>query len=364
MRGNARIRAAALGFSLIQACAAAHDVPDDASSGTPGGAVADGRHTASGAPGLSGTAGAAPAPAAAPDGSATAGAPPADITFELSGHVDAGQELQNCLSVQLPSDRGVIAVHSAESHFTPGSHHFLVYRTGRQALNQGEDVPHECTPAEEAIHFDGTFYEVQAPDSRRDLPPGIAHLFQPGEVLLLTSHYLNTTEDDLDCHVSFTLHTMDAADVQQEAGSIFFYNPLISIPPSSRVTVTRTCPITSDIHLALLWSHMHWRGVDFVASSDDPATQDAEPALYTTTQWDEPPARQFPFDPPVTLHAGSSLTYSCTYVNESDQTVVAGQSASTNEMCILHGMYWPRIDPATEECFSGSSTTGDSEPLQ
>ena len=282
--------------------------------------------------------------------------------MELSGHIDAGQELQNCISFQLPSDRGVIAVHSAESHYTPGSHHFLVYRTGRQALNDGEDVAHMCTPTEENIHFDGTFYEVQAPDSHRDLPPGIAHLFQPGEVLLLTSHYLNTTENDLDCDVSFTLHTMDPADVQQEAGSIFFYNPAISLPPSSRVTVTRSCPISSDIHLALLWSHMHWRG-----STSSPAATIRPPR--TRSQRCIRPNRGTSRPRGVSLrpsgHAARGLELDLlVHLRECERpTVVAGQSASTNEMCILHGMYWPRIDPATEECFSGSSTMGDAEAL-
>jgi hypothetical protein len=35
---------------------------------------------------------------------------------------------------------------------------------------------------------------------------------------------------------------------------------------------------------------------------------------------------------------------------------VQGQSAATNEMCILHGMYWPRQDVVAEFCLSGAST--------
>src|ERR1041384_4751424 len=62
------------------------------------------------------------------------GAPPAagtfpDISFELSTQVDPASESQKCKFVQVPTDRGTIAVPAAESHFTPGSHHFLAYRT-------------------------------------------------------------------------------------------------------------------------------------------------------------------------------------------------------------------------------------------
>ena len=51
MRGRARIRAAALGFSLIQACAGAHDVLDDVNGGAAGSAAAGGNHTSTGTPG-------------------------------------------------------------------------------------------------------------------------------------------------------------------------------------------------------------------------------------------------------------------------------------------------------------------------
>ncbi len=107
--------------------------------------------------------------------------------------------------------------------------------------------------------------------------------------------------------------------------------------------------------LALLWSHMHARGVDFVATTDDTAASARIGALYQTTTWSEPQPRALPYDPPVTVHAGSIITYSCTYDNPSDETFVQGQSAATNEMCILDGMYWPRQDTATELCLSGTS---------
>jgi hypothetical protein len=344
---------------LAQACTRAHDLSTETSGGAGAGPGLQPASPSAGS--ATGTASTFGGGSAATSGTPVFVGAGADLTFVMTGQVAAGQELQNCISVQLPADRGPIAINSAESHYTPGSHHFLVYRTGQTMLGAAEAVVHPCTSAEQSIHLNGTYYEAQAPDSSRALPPGIAHLFQPGEVLLFTSHYVNTTQADLDAKVTFVLHTMDPAQVQQEAGSIFFYNPLISIPAASKMTVTRSCPVTADIHLALLWSHMHSRGVAFSASSDDAATADDD--LYETTQWNEPAARQFPYDPPITLHAGSTITYSCTYENPSDKAIVAGQSAATNEMCILHGMYWPRIDPQMEQCFQGQSSSGEATPL-
>jgi hypothetical protein len=280
-----------------------------------------------------------------------------DVVFSLSGHVDGGSEGFDCVYVTMPTDRGSIAVPSAESHYTPGSHHFLVYRTSYDSVPDGGDGVHPCTDSEQFMGITGSYYEAQTPDAHRDLPKGVAHIFKPGEVLLMQAHYLNPAASGFDTHVDFRLHTTDPATVEHEAGSFFFYNPLISIPPMAEATVTRTCPITHDVNLALLWSHMHSRGVAFTATTDDADAAERIGDLYSTTTWSEPQPRVFPDSPPVTLHAGSTITYSCKYLNMTPQTIVQGQSAATNEMCILHGMYWPRLDSTTELCLSGQSST-------
>jgi hypothetical protein len=279
------------------------------------------------------------------------------VEFSMSAHIGAGVETQRCLSVQMPTDRGVIAVPKAESHYTPGSHHFLVYRTGEDELPPGGDEIHECGAAE-LVDFRGTYYEAQVPDEERSLPDGVAHLFQPGEVLLLTSHYVNTKEVDVDADMKFTLHTVDPDAIEHEAGSIFFYNYDIVLPPNSERTVSRTCPIPEEMNLALLWSHMHERGVGFRASTDDALVVNRLGGdLYDSDTWNEPPARAFDSALPVMLHAGATITYECDFKNQTANTIVQGPSAVTNEMCILHGMYWPRVDPSIEECLGGTSTT-------
>jgi len=154
------------------------------------------------------------APAVVPDASVEGGGGLADVTFAMSGHVAENGESFGCLYVQMPADRGKIAVGSAESQFTPGSHHFLVYRTAFKTIPPNGGVAHECTDAEQIAGITGSYYEAQQPTTRRDLPPGVAHVFAPGEVLLLTAHYLNTSRVAYDTHVDFRLHTDDVAAVQ------------------------------------------------------------------------------------------------------------------------------------------------------
>jgi hypothetical protein len=101
---------------------------------------------------------------------------------------------------------------------------------------------------------------------------------------------------------------------------------------------------------------MHKQGSNFVATTDDDAAVDMIGTLYAENDWSEPQPRAYPYDPPVTLHAGTHITFSCDFTNPNSYTLTFGQSAETNEMCILHGMYWPRMSSSNEQCFGGMST--------
>jgi hypothetical protein len=305
-----------------------------------------------------------------------------DIVFHMSGRIEGGAEAMFCAYAQMPK-AGKTAIPSAESHYTQGSHHFLVYRTNLTSIPAGQDVSHLCgspgvtvaklgggnglTSAESSTGQTGSYYEAQVPDSRRDLPPGIAHVFAPGEILIMTAHYLNTTETAIDSTIDFRLHQMDVNDVKVEAGTFFLIDTQLNIPPHSEVTFTKSCPIPKDINLGILWSHMHARGYSFRAWTDDAAaTMQLGGDVYTQPgpdAWEEPHVQNYPADPPVTLHAGSKLMISCTYRNMTASTFTFGLSAETAEMCLLHGMYYPRLDSATERCGNGTSMSGKSVSL-
>jgi hypothetical protein len=300
-----------------------------------------------------------------------------DLVFNMTGRIEAGAEAMFCQYVQMP--KGVkTAVPSAESHYTPGSHHFLVFRTNLTTIPSGEDTSHVCglpgttvaklgtsngiSSAESATGQTGSYYEAQVPNSRRDLPPGVAHVFAPGEILIMTAHYLNVTDAAIDSMIEFRLHTMDPQQVKQEAGTFFLINTQLNIPAHTEVTFTKSCPITKDLNLGLLWSHMHARGYAFRAWTDDPvATMQLGGDVYDQPGpdgWEEPHVQAYPADPPITLHAGSKLMISCTYHNATTRTFTFGSSAETAEMCLLHGMYWPRLDSATERCTNGVTMAG------
>lgn len=281
-----------------------------------------------------------------------------DVVFTMDVTVPRGGEELECLYAAFPSDRGVIAVSGADSEYTPGSHHFLAYRSDLIGVPEDQTGVFDC-PDNAWMHNRGSYYEAQQPKSHRDLPPGVAHLFQPNEVVILQAHYINTTDDDLRSHIEFRLHTMDPDKVENEAGSILFSNALFSIPAHARQRVTMSCPLSQDFHPALLWSHMHHRSSNFVATSDDAQANAVLGTLYAEPDWNEPKPREYPYDPPATLHAGTSITFSCDMNNDTDADLIYGISAQTNEMCILHGMYWPRMKDGGEGCLDGTTWVTD-----
>lgn len=283
--------------------------------------------------------------------------PPGDVTFQFDTVVPAGEEMFKCMYVQVPKDHGVIAVPAVESHYTPGSHHLLAYRSDLTEIPDGNTDVWECSDAAWFTHARGSYYEAQQPNEMRQLPDGIAHKFQPGEVMILQSHYINVTDAEIQAHVELTLHTMDIDDVKVEAGTIYFNDTSINVPPHTRAMASMSCALPQDINLALLWSHMHKRGVHFVVTTDDEkASEMLGSPLYEELDWSEPKAKTYPEGEEFEIHAGQRINILCEFQNDTDNTYKFGNSAETNEMCILHGMYWPRMSSAAEQCYLGRMT--------
>ena len=70
--------------------------------------------------------------------------------------------------------------------------------------------------------------------------------------------------------------------------------------------------------------------------------------LVDTDQWDEP--APVVYDPPIMLNPRDTITWTCTYDNTTDQTLIFGDSAQKNEMCIFLGRFFSSPDGQHIEC--------------
>lgn len=64
--------------------------------------------------------------------------------------------------------------------------------------------------------------------------------------------------------------------------------------------------------------------------------------LYSTDTWNEPVSPDLA--PAFEVHAGDSIRYSCTFDNQTGAALSYGQSAATNEMCNIFGVFYPSSD--------------------
>jgi hypothetical protein len=257
-----------------------------------------------------------PAPGAESDGST--------ITLTMSPFVvPAGGEVYRCQNFANPFG-GDGAFDAIESHMTAGSHHLAVFY--RDALADGP--VEECS----GLEFSAGPFATQLRDDRVQYPKGIAAVLNAGQGIRLNAHYVNTTSQDLSPTVVVKLRRV-AADAKYQRAGLFTMTTLnVDVQPYQSKTIPVDCTAPADMSILSVTSHMHRHGVAF---RSDVAGQ----SLYTSSTWDDPP-RQF-FDPARQIKMGDKIHFECDFVNRTASALTFGESASTNEMCVLLGQFYP-----------------------
>jgi hypothetical protein len=268
---------------------------------------------------LVGCGGSGASPAPAPDDST--------ITLTMSPFVvPAGGEVYRCQNFANPFG-GEGAFDAIESHMTAGSHHLAVFY--RDGISDGP--VEECS----GLEFSAGPFGTQLRDDKVTYPPGIAAVMTAGQGIRLNAHYVNTTSQDLSPTVVLKLHRVPPDAQFQRAGLFTMTTLKIDVQPYENKTIPVDCTAPADMNILSVTSHMHKHGVAFRSNV-------AGEALYTSSTWDDPP-RQF-FDPSRLIKSGDKVHFECDFVNQTASPLTFGESASTDEMCVLLGQFYP-YDP-------------------
>jgi hypothetical protein len=301
-------------------------------------------------PGAGGTAiitgaGGAPAGGGAPSGGTAAGGAPAGGTTGVGGDgmingvqttavsfqtvsmpLPPGSEQVKCQNFTNPIGKDA-ALLETDSEMTDASHHMFVFHdptftdTGAAA---------DCS----GIEFHDLLHLSQTPTQNIQYPAGVGRKLPATEGLRVLVHLLNTSADAKTAQVKITFHYADVSSVKKIAVSLFLNTAFLSVPPGMSTQTRQSGALPADTNLLIAVSHMHSRAVAFTAQTSDGVM------IYKGTDWNEPKPTYFSAPYPK-LKSGTTITWACTYNNNTGMTLSFGESANTNEMCILAGVVYP-----------------------
>lgn len=279
-------------------------------------------------------------------------APPAPEGIQLQqtyAGLPAGEEVHYCQYYVLP-DRA-LDVQRFEHSYTSGGHHVILYPTDlRPSDVAGRPEVFDCDEGAPNRGDVGFGYVGAGTEGSVEYPPGVAYHYEASSVVLLESHMLNLGDEpiDVDYRVNLWFAT---GPVQSHVGTIFFYDNHIKIPAGGSASVEMSCEVPSDVNVLALVPHMHVHGTFLDASL---RRVDGElHHLLSQSDWSAPEPQRY--DPPMRVSAGERFEFGCDYRNTDAFDVLEGPSKTKNEMCLLIGSYYPRIDSSFEFCIQEGS---------
>lgn len=317
--------------------------------------------------------------APSPEGAGGSGGttPPVDVTLEAPAAgegfqlqtetfpVAAGEEVQNCYFLRVPGEVGGPSVFVNRIHMrqNPGTHHGNVFRVksvvglGTEAdVAAGKVENGECWKGPNWADWPVVINSQESSvgeDVDWTLPAGVAHRFEPGELLMVQSHYVNATTQASPGNgkLLINFHTQAEADVEHELGTLFTTNQNIRVcPGDSGVEFSQFCNFARGqaVHVVAANGHFHSRGTNFTISPYDSVTGEAGPQFYESTRWDDPPMST---DLDVTIPVDGGVSWTCTYAapesacgNPDDSCCFGfGGKVETTEHCNIFVYYYPKI---------------------
>ncbi|MEO8702914.1 MAG: hypothetical protein ABI867_22910 [Kofleriaceae bacterium] len=302
-----------------------------------------------------------------------------------------GRESQNCYFVKVPDlgNNEDIWVDRFVSAINPGSHHMNVFRVKTIIqLDPANGVPISLGDYEGTLIEGSDDYatnpcwgssnwadwpliansqKANIDDFKTDwqLPTGVAARLVPGEMLMIQTHYVNSTEQPTlyGGRVGINFYRYKLPDPPQELGSLFATQQNIRICASNpTVTYSGTCRFPNAVTVTAANGHFHSRGARFGISTWDGNTithPDPTAEFYVSTNWDDPPMAT---DLGVQAPQDTGIWWDCTYqwrepqyetcddVNakdpehQGDCCYTFGGNTDVGEHCNVFLYYYPKVE--------------------
>lgn len=260
-------------------------------------------------------------------------------------HLVAGEEKTVCVTGKLPTTAAIDVIRIETQQVL--SHHVILYRYTQGMAPTLNDKPTPCQALEllggGSLKVPIFIAESERPeDNRLDLPPGVAYNLPKEDFYTLEAHLFNASLTERDAQAEVIL-TPAPEGSQPLPADMMFYNSVsgLKLPPMQETTIAPAFVQVSEHHkIFALTTHTHSLGTQATVTRSTSADVVGEP-LYTNTDWQHPQLLRYPDAAPLRFQPGEGLRWQCAYNNPSSRTVKFGQSALTDEMCIVWAYYYP-----------------------
>lgn len=177
-------------------------------------------------------------------------------------------------------------------------------------------------------------------------PPGVGLKLSAGTTLSLQLHVFNPSGSALAGTSGVEIVEVPEAEVEQVA-DLFLPGPFaFQVGPMQQTVHTGTCVVQQSQNIFALFPHMHQLGTHFKTT----ITKGGVSTVLHDADYDFNEQSFTSFEP-ISLSPGDSITSECTWVNPNGQTVIWGES-STSEMCFSILYRYPAIG-GSEFCDNG-----------
>ncbi len=295
--------------------------------------------------------------------------------FQIRGAsvvVEPNQEFTYCHYFRTPNTEPM-AIHTWRSSMTSGSHHMIMFTSAQDMGTPGTYTPNcgfgsSLGRANRAVWT----YAAHSLHSMVALPTDdgegrpLGQVVQPNTPGFLQVHYLNPTAAPLTVEVVLDAEAFDANAAFTETAPYITYHAGLSINPTgvggtpslaNGGIATQTCTTPPDAKFWMISTHAHKQAVK-TEVRNGPAT--SATVVFTSEDWENPIPRMWNTPPFYTFNDASGpnkLTYTCTYVNNTNRIITSGDSEQTDEMCMAIGFMFPAAQPthclcATLGCFN------------
>jgi hypothetical protein len=265
--------------------------------------------------------------------------------------VPAGQEIFLCYYVTIPGNAN-INVGAIRSWMTQGSsHHFILYQLSQPSLASG--TINTCSTSA------GTWvYGTSSPGRivGMDMPSGVGLPMPAGTQVVVNMHFINPGATAI--YPKLKVNLFYAKNIQYTAGVVTSFNGSIDVPPATSSgpgtqTVSGSCHGPVGAHFFQMATHTHKHAtvatIDYnsggtttrLVYTGASQTYPADQVPGTGTDYQHPGVAMWNAPDFLTLKAGDSFTYSCSYANNGTTAVLVGETAASNEMCMMMGYYYP-----------------------